>query len=475
MLAATSLSAFAASIMATSVNVLLPTLTEVFQAPFAQVQWMVLSFLLASISLSPIIGRLGDLLGKHRLYLAGHVAFGLGALLCAFAPDIGSLIAFRALQGVGAAALTGLGMAIITDVFPAEQRGRALGLNASVLAVGIVLGPSLGGVLAELFSWRSVFFLGLLISVAGLSLCYVALPRYPAQRGQRFDLPGSLLLFCTLLGLSLSLTLGQARGLAHPSVLALLAAAVVLGLVFVWVETKVASPLLDLRLFRQRDLSVGLLSGLCTFISIGAVILLLPFYLEGMRGYPTWQVGLLMGVVPCFMAVMAPIGGNLSDRFGSRPITVIGLALGLIGYLAVGTLDEHTSVLGFLLRYLPIGLGMGLFQTPNNSAIMGAARKGGSGVAGGLLTVTRNLGHTIGTAVLASLWVTRSVGRAGAELGADVTDLPVWAQIAGFQDVLRVTQVLIFLALVLVVSDLWQGRRRSGSLEPTGSPDPRPR
>lgn len=461
-LVATALAAFAATVMATAVNVVLPTLASELDAPFATVQWVVLSYLLASIALVPLIGRLGDMLGKERLFLAAYAAFGVGSLLCALAPDIATLIAFRTLQGAGSAALAALGLAILSDVYPPAARGRAIGINGAVISSGIVLGPSLGGLVADLASWRLVFVAGVVVALGGAALAARVLPRYPRSHGERFDGLGAALLFGALAALSLALTSGQARGFDDPWVLGLFAASLLLTPAFVAVERRVASPVVDLRLFRDPALGIGLATGLTTFVSISGVIFLMPFYLGGVLGYAPSSIGLLMAVVPLVLVVMAPLAGILSDRVGPRPVTIAGMLLLVVGYLAVGTLDEHTSPLGYVLRFLPVGLGMGIFQTPNNAAIMGAARRGASGVAGGLLTLTRSLGQVVGTVVLGSVWAARAVHRAGAAVGSDATTLPPSAQVAGLHDVVAIVQVLIVLGLALVVVDLLR-RHRDGT------------
>ncbi|MDF1523199.1 MAG: DHA2 family efflux MFS transporter permease subunit [Trueperaceae bacterium] len=458
-LAATSIGAFSASAMVTAVNVVLPTLVEELGAPFATVQWVVLGYLLASIALLPVIGRLADLWGKHRVFFAGYAAYALGSLACALAPDVGTLIAFRTVQGVGAAALTALGLAIVTDVFPQGERGRAIGINGAVISAGVVVGPSLGGLLGDLASWRWIFAAGVAIAAVGATLAVRVLPRYARQPAGRFDVLGGALIVAALLAFSLGLTLGQGRGFDAAVVRGLIAGGLALGVAFVAVERRVANPLVDLRLFRERDVWVGLASGSVTFVAIAGVVLLMPFYLEGVLGLPAWRVGLLMAVVPIVLVVAAPLAGTLADRFGPRPVTVAGMLLLLIGYLAVGTLDESTTPLGYVGRFLFVGLGMGTFQTPNNTAIMSAARRGGSGVAGSLLSLTRYLGQVIGTVGLGSLWAARTVARAGAATGTDATVLASAAQVAGLHDMLRVVQAIVLVGLVLVVGDLCWRRR----------------
>jgi EmrB/QacA subfamily drug resistance transporter len=455
-LAASALGAFAATVMATGVNVVLPGLVEVFDTPFATVQWVVLSYLLASIALLPVIGRLGDVLGKRSVFLSGFVVFGVGSALCALAPTIEVLIAVRTIQGLGSAVLASLGLALVTDVYPQSERGRAIGVNGAVISAGVVLGPSLGGLIADLLSWRWVFGSGVLVVAAGWYLAWRVVPRGTHAEGRGFDVPGAVTVVAALVTLSLALTTGQAQGFAAPSVLVLFGAAALLTLAFVAIERRVPSPVLDLALFREPALSVGLATGLATFVSISGVILLMPFYLQGVLGFAPRQVGLLMAVVPVVLVIMAPIAGWAADRFGERPVTVLGLGSVLLGYLLVGRLDEQTTVATYLLSFLPVGLGMGTFQTPNNSAIMGSVRRARSGTAGGLLALTRNFGQVLGVAVLASVWSARAVTRAGAPVGSDATRLAATAQVGALQDVVGVVQVVIALALALAVWDWWR-------------------
>jgi EmrB/QacA subfamily drug resistance transporter len=469
-LAASALGAFAATAMATGVNVVLPTLTETFDAPFATVQWVVLGYLMASIALLPIVARLADTVGKHKVYFVAYALFALGSLLCAVAPSIGSLIAMRTLQGLGSAGLAAIGLALVTDAFPAAERGRAIGVNGAVISAGIVLGPSLGGLVADALSWRWVFVGGVVVSLLGFLLASRVVPRYAAQRGQRFDAAGAALVFVALLALSLALTLGQTIGFAAPAVLALFASATVAATLFVRVERRVASPVLDLRLFRSRDLTIGLASGLTTFVAISGVIFLMPFYLAGVRGFSPAEIGILMAIVPIVLVVMAPLSGMASDRFGERPVTLVGMVSIFIGYLAVGTLDEHTSSLGYVLRFLPVGIGMGIFQTSNNSAIMGSVPRESSGVGGGLLSLTRYLGQVLGTAVLGSIWAARTVAWAGAPTGSDATSLAVSHQVAALHDVLTIVQFGILAGLALVAWEWWRRRAEARGAESWSGP-----
>ena len=455
----TATGAFMGAMMFTSVNVALPSLVGAFDTEFNVVQWVVLAYILAMGSLLPIVGRLADMYGKKALYIAGYVTFMLGTLLAALSPSVIALIVARTVQGVGSAGLTALGLAILTDVFPPEERGRAIGINGSILSVGIVAGPSLGGLLIDALSWQWIFWVALPVALVATLLALRFVPRYQRGPKRRFDIPGAALLFVSLLALSLALTLGQSVGFAAPSILALFALSAVGFALFMLTELRAAEPVLDPRLFRNRQLSIGLATGFATFISIAGVVLLMPFYLENVLGFSTRNVGLLMSVVPVVLVIAAPLAGAAADRWGERPVTVVGLIMLFGGYLTLSTLSETTSALGYLLRFLPVGLGMGIFQTPNNSAIMGSVSRDRSGVAGGLLALTRTLGQSAGIAVLGSLWAARVIARAGSPPGSDATSAATNFQVAGLGDLFLVVQVTMALALGLALWDLLRQRR----------------
>jgi EmrB/QacA subfamily drug resistance transporter len=468
-LATTALGAFMGAVMFTAINVALPSLAVMFETDFGTVQWVVLAYLLATGALLPIIGRLADMLGKKRLFGLGYIIFTIGSLLCAVSPTIGLLIVFRGLQGLGAAFLTALSLAIITDTFPAEERGLAIGINGSVLSVGIVAGPTLGGFLIDFVSWQFIFISAVPLGVIGTILSQRYIANYASGRREAFDLLGALLLFGVLLTLFLGLTLGQGIGFAAPSILGLFGISLICLILFLWRELRVSSPVIDLRMFRNMQLSLGLITGFATFISISATIFLMPFYLANILGYSAQSVGLLMSISPVVLVITAPLSGRLADRFGERPITVIGLVILLGGYIAMTSLSTDTTALGYILRFLPVGIGMGIFQTPNNSAIMGSVVQARSGVAGGLLALTRTLGQSAGIAVLGTLWASRVLHRADLLTG-DATRAPAFLQVEGLQEMFLFIQVMIALALFLAIWDFVM-RRRYRRVTATSSAD----
>ena len=448
-LIAIAIGSFMATIMFTSINVALPSLKEGFGAEFNTVQWVVLSYLLASATLMPIVGRVADMVGKKSLYLSGIIVFVIGSLLSGIAPSMNLLIIFRILQGIGGAFMTALSLAIITDIFPPEERGRAIGISGSILSVGIVMGPTLGGLLTDLLSWRWIFLLTLLPGLIGFVLSQRFIPSYSVKKGQRFDFFGAVLLFLVLLCFMLALTFGQGLGFGHPIIIGLFVSFLLLSLVFIWFETRIEDPIIQLKLFKIPQLSISLISGFTTFVSLSGAIFVLPFFLSSVLGYSPKVIGLIMSVSPIVLVVMAPIAGILSDKFGERPVAIVGLCFMIIGYLCLAGLNADSSVMEVILRFLPIGIGSGTFQTPNNSAIMGAVDKTRSGIASSLLALTRTVGSSAGIAVIGTLWAVRVL--AYAPEATEVTNAAKLAQVAGVRDIFLVISFIMILSLALVL------------------------
>ncbi len=449
---------FLATIDGSIVNVALPTLSTALGADFATVQWVVLSYLLTITTLLAVVGRLADMYGRKRLYNSGFVVFTIGSLLCGLSPSVGWLIGFRVLQGIGAALILALGLALVTEAFPPQERGRALGIAGSIVSIGIVTGPTLGGVIIENLSWHWIFFVNVPIGILGTYLVWRNIPATRPPGGQAFDFGGAATLCLGMLGILLGLTTGQQEGFTSPQALGLFAFGIFFLLALVYIQRRHPQPIIDPVLFRNRLFTINLITGLLVFIGLGSGVLI-PFYLETVLGYDVQQVGLLLAVVPVALGIVSPISGVLSDRMGSRPISALGLAVTMLGYLGLSTLSTETTAVGFMLRYGLIGIGVGLFQSPNNSAMMGTAPRERLGVASGILAMTRNLGQTVGIAALGALWSGLVFGAAGGPVAGGATAAPLAAQAAGLAGVSLVIAGLIGLALVIALWAWWGEQR----------------
>lgn len=460
-LSAVSMGIFLATIDGSIVNVSLPTLIHAFNTDFALVQWVVLSYLLTVTILMLGIGRLADIYGKKRIYTTGFVIFTVGSVLCGLSPSVYALIGFRVLQAVGASMTMALGMAIVTEAFPRHERGRALGITGAVVSVGIAIGPTLGGFIIQNISWNWIFFVNLPVGILGTWMVVRYVPDFKPAGKQRFDYLGALTMGITLLSLLIGLTMGQRLGFSVPPVIALFANALLFLIIFINLELHIEEPMLDLRLFKNSLFSVSLTTGFIVFICLTGSLLLIPFYAENVLSFNPQQTGMLMAVVPIALGVVAPISGALSDRYGSRPITVAGLAMLTIGFFLISGLDAETSVREYILRFLPVGVGMGMFQSPNNSAIMGAAPRARLGIASGMLSVTRTLGQTTGIALLGALWAGQVFKHVGNVLPGGASDAPITAQVAGLQTTFLFVSGLIVVALLLSIWGLRENQKSS--------------
>ncbi|MDX1468885.1 MAG: MFS transporter [Acidimicrobiia bacterium] len=441
---AVSVGVLLATIDASIVNIAFPTLVDELETTFNSIQWVALGYLLTIATLTLGMGRLGDVIGKKGLYVAGYVGFTVASALCGLAPDVGWLIGFRVLQAVGAVLVLSLGSAILVEAFPPTERGKALGWIGTAVSLGIISGPVIGGLLISAFSWRAIFFVNVPVGLIGTFVALRHVPKTPPAAGQRFDFLGAALMSTSLLSLSLALTLGQVRGFASPPMLGLFFLAAATAAAFIRIEFRVESPMIELRLFKNPVLTVSVVSGFLTFVCMSATFFLLPFYLDGMLGLDLRTVGLLLGAAPLMVGLVSPLAGSLSDRIGVRPLTLAGLITMSGAYLGFLTIDLDLTVPHYLAIAIPLGIGVAVFQSPNNSAIMGSVPKEYMGVGGGLLTITRLLGQITGIAVLGSIWaanVARSVGGDLPDGGA--TAAPVISQMEGLHATFLIAAVIM--------------------------------
>jgi EmrB/QacA subfamily drug resistance transporter len=429
---------------------------------------VLLSYLLTITTLMMSVGRLADIIGKKSLYTSGFIIFTIGSVLCGLAPGIGWLIAFRVVQGLGAVTIMALGPAIVTEAFPSYERGKALGIIGSVVSVGFALGPALGGVLLANLSWHWIFFVNLPIGIVGIFTVVRYVPDIQPAGGQRFDYAGAVMLFASLFALLLALTFGQRGGFAQPRVVLLLAGWLLFLSMFIIIELRSDQPIIDLRLFQNRSLAVNVTNGFLSFLLIAGMLVLLPYYLQIVLGYEETIVGLLLSSIPLALGMSAPLAGSLSDRFGTPIIAMIGLCILVVGYGLVSILDTHTTAIAYMLYCVPIGIGMGVFQSPNNSAIMGSVAREQLGVASGLLAVTRTLGQTAGVAVLGAVWASRATFHSGGTFQGEVAEAPPTILVAALHDTALFAVALISLALALSIWIVMQHQgevRRRASAE----------
>ena len=390
-------------------NVALPTLAQVFAVSFQAVQWVVLAYLLAITSLIVGAGRLGDIIGRRRLLLAGIGLFTVASVLCAAAPTLWLLIAARALQGLGAAILMALTMALVSDAVPTNKTGSAMGLLGTMSAVGTALGPTLGGVLIGSWGWQAIFWVNVPLGVLTFLLArrYLPVDRPGSETaGGGFDGPGTLLLALTLVMYALAMTLG--RGSFGWFNAALLLGAV-LGLgVLAWVESWASSPLIRWTMFSKPVLGVGFVTSALVTTVVMATLVVGPFYLATALQLDATRVGLVMSAGPVVAALAGVPAGRFVDRLGAHTMGMCGLTAMLVGSTLLALLPMAGGVAGYVLPLVVITAGYALFQAANNTAVIRDVPTDQRGVVSGLLGLSRNLGLITGASLMGAVFVAGS-------------------------------------------------------------------
>jgi len=416
-LAIVGVGVFMATLDASIVNISLPAIAHRFGVPLnGVIEWVVIAYLLAVATVLLTVGRLADMIGHKPIWVAGLLTFTLGSAMCGAAPSLDALVGFRAFQGLGGAFLMALSPAMLTSAFPAHERGRALGLNAVIVALGVSTGPTLGGILTESFTWRAIFYVNVPIGLLGAAAAVRLLRRRSVRATGRFDPLGAALLALGLGGLTLGLSFAQEWGWTSPELMASLAVGVAGMAGLLLVERHVSDPILDLSLFRSRLFAAANVSLVLSFLALFAVSFLLPFYLEELRGFTTLEAGLLLTPLPLTIALIAPFSGSLADRIGTRWPATIGFAIACAGLVLISELDAHTPLWQVIATLVVTGVGQGLFRSPNNSALMGAAPRHRQGVAAGMLATGRVVGQSVSVALAGAIFIGLGGAAAGARL-----------------------------------------------------------
>ncbi|TIS54477.1 MAG: MFS transporter [Mesorhizobium sp.] len=444
-LASLSLSMLLSSLGTSIANVGLPTLAQAFNASFQDVQWVVLAYLLAITTLIVSVGRLGDIAGRRRLLLAGIFLFTVASALSGAAPTLWLLIAARAAQGLGAAVMMALAMALVGETVSKARTGSAMGLLGTMSAIGTALGPSLGGFLIAGLGWRAIFLVNVPLGILAFLLAYRHLPvdiRGPKTDRAGFDTMGTLLLALTLAAYALAMTIG--RGSFGPLNMALLSASVFGTGLFVFAESRAASPLIRLAMFRDPVLSASLAMNVLVSTVVMATLVVGPFYLSRALGLDPALVGIVMSIGPIISALSGVPAGRVVDRLGAPFMVIVGLTAIVAGSIALSVLPAISGVAGYIAAIAVLTPGYQLFQAANNTAVMMDVHPGQRGVISGMLSLSRNLGLVTGASVMGAVFALASAT-------IDITAAHPEAVAAGMRITFAVAAVLIGVALAIAV------------------------
>jgi EmrB/QacA subfamily drug resistance transporter len=389
-------------------NVALPTISDTLSISLQSVQWVVTAYLLTISAFLPIIGKLSDVFGRSRVYNIGFRVFVVGSALCGLSGSIYLLIGARILQAVGASFLMANSQAIVALTFDQGDRGRAMGMIGTVVAVGALAGPAIGGILIGWFGWPSIFWVNVPIGLVGFFAALKILPRAETTNSKEpFDYLGSVLFSAGIALLLYSVSNAEAWGYTSSLFIALFIVAIGLLIGFYFREHRISYPMLDFSLYKIRLFSMGTTAGLLSFVALFCVNIMMPFYMQHVLHFSPQTTGYVMAAYPLTMALVAPVAGWLSDKIGSLYLTTAGLTLNALGFASLTMLGQHAVMWIIALHLAIFGVGQGLFQSPNNSSVMGSVPKNKLGIAGGINALVRNVGMVLGISLSVSLFTAR--------------------------------------------------------------------
>jgi EmrB/QacA subfamily drug resistance transporter len=472
-LSVTTLGLLMFAIDSTIVTLAIPQMMARLQTDLVTMIWVIMGYMLVSTVCLMTFGRIADMLGRVRMYNLGFIVFTIGSVLCGFAPTGTALILFRLIQGAGGAMLAVNSMAIVTEAFPRAELGRAMGLNGITFAVGAIAGPILGGIILTFASWRWVFFINVPVGIAGTIWAYLKLREIGHQNGQeRFDPVGAVTFSLALISILFGLTEGISLGFTSAPILSAFAGCVALVAFFIWWEKRHPSPVLDFRLFANRVYNFSVAAAMLQSLAMFAVNFVMVFYMQAIRGYDPLKAALLLIPMPLASSIVGPWSGALSDRVGARVPASIGLTVQVLGLLWLTTIGLSSAYWQIAVGLAIVGLGGGMFVSPNSSAAMSSAPQDRLGIASATLATLRNCGMVTSFALVLAVTASgmSSDTMMAVFLGTDV-NLPAEALAAfvnGMHHAFIVSAVICCLA---VTASLVRGRenRRQAVPVPAGA------
>lgn len=397
-LAITSIGTFMGTLNSTIVNVALPVMSQEMRVSINAVQWVISSYLLTTVLLLLIFGKLSEFIGKKYIFAFGTLIFAIGSLLCALSRTLDVLTLSRIIQAVGTSGMFSMSMGIVSSIFPESERGRALGIVGTMVAIGTIAGSSLGGILVSAFGWPSIFIINVPIGIAGSILSLIFMPEFSVRKKiKSFDIIGTVSFSLFILILFLALLFTQQNVLPVIYLIPAIIIALIFLLIFIKVEMRSKNPLLDLRLFKVKEFSFGLTAAYFCFIILDSTMLFIPFYLQDILKLSARNCGLILSVYPISMGIIAPLSGWLSDRITYRPLAIVGMIVTAAAMLLMATLNQTSTILEASILMCILGVGLSFFQSPNNARVMGSVSADKLGMASSINALSRYIGLSSGT------------------------------------------------------------------------------
>lgn len=453
-----SMFTFMSTLDGSIVNIALPTISKDMIVLMNQAEWIVSIYLMVVCACLLLFGKIGDSFGKIKIFRLGMIIFTIGSLLCGFNHSLGFLLFARVVQAIGASMTMATNTGIITEVFPMNERGRALGSIGAFVSLGAIAGPGLGGLILAQFSWSYIFWINVPVGIITMILSQRFLPKDVTMSKQKTDMLGFATFALFILTFFGGVFLGQERGFLTSVPLVLFALAVVSFVLFVMVEKKVPMPLISFSIFKNKIFSMSLLTATLIFSSNFFINVVVPFYLQNARGLSPSYAGMLMMVFPLLMVIGSPLSGYLTDKVGPQILVLVGLAMLSTTQLMYTFMTIDTPLWYYILATAIMGLGNSLFQSPNNTMVMSSVTRENLGVAGSMNSFARNLGMVIGIASATTILYHAMSSKMGERVTTYIAERP-----DVFIYGMKITFLGSFLwCLVALLLTIWRIKKQGG-------------
>lgn len=387
-----------------TVNLALYPISKGLNITLSQVQWVVIAYMLVLTVLLPFFGKLGDIFSKNKVYAAGFLTFAIGAFLNFTAETFVLLILYRCIEALGASIMIANGPAVIAKLFKGKDRGKALGINACIIAIGGMSGPAVGGLLINSFGWHTIFLPSVPIALLGAIFSYKLLPSYVKKKKFKFDYKGFLYFTVALFALLLGISEGHSWGWKSLRIILLGGITLIFGGLFYFRDSKINYPLINFKMFKIKTFTFGNMAVMTSYMTMFTNGILLPFFLQEIAKYNAFVTGLLILPYAVASSAVAPFAGSYAGKHGSRTLTILGPLIYILALIIFTTFNTHTQMWEIVLASIIMGIGNGCFQSPSNTAIITSVNNEELGIASGILSLSRNLGNILGVAVTITLF-----------------------------------------------------------------------
>ncbi len=387
-----------------TVNLALYPIAQGLNISLTEVQWIIIAYMLVLTVFLPFFGKLGDIFPKNKVYSCGFLIFAIGAFLNSTAQNFYLLIFYRCIEAMGASIMIANGPAVIATLFKGEDRGKALGINACLVAVGGMSGPAVGGALINYFGWRTIFLPSVPLAIAGAIFSYKLLPYYIKKKPFKFDYRGFFYFTIALFALLLAISEGHTWGWKSIKIITLGVMTLIFGGLFYFRDSKINYPLINFKMFKIKTFTFGNIAVMTSYMTMFTNGILLPLFLQEIVKYNALITGLLILPYSVASSIVAPFAGSYAGKHGSRTLTILGPSIYILALIIFTTFNAHTQMWEVILASVIMGIGNGCFQSPSNTAIITSVKKEELGIASGILSLARNLGNILGVAVTITLF-----------------------------------------------------------------------